>query len=127
MNNDRIRLVVSTLSAIVIILGLMATAGLVVAHNTGPPAVPQVQTNTPAMNDIDTVGMREHAFLTALDVGDVHHEDIVALAIARRVCRYLADGGTQLGAFNIPREYGYNGYDSGFIVGAASESICKGT
>lgn len=132
MNLTRVQAtVVSVLSALVIVAGVVAIPLLVNHYDEQPPTsfAPESVSWTPAIPEDprerhnDTM---ERAYLASLDFRGIRHaNDLTALALARKVCRALESGSSVLAAAAIPAREGYDSYDSGYIVGAASRSICQ--
>lgn len=127
------RVIVSAILALVAVLG--ATVAIVLATTDSTPdqgSVPTVFTTvqpSPARAPTPTKPssfVLETAFLAALDQEGITYSRASILSLAARVCRRLDSGDSPMQVALFVYDQGHPPYDAGFIVGAASESICQG-
>jgi hypothetical protein len=121
---------------VVIVLGAVSggerlvsgTPGAAGSAVTGVLAEPSTGPAPAADTPVSGLSFEEELYLRVLDEGGISYStERAAVAAGHSICEFLAAGGTWVQAADIAMDSGgYSAHDSGYIVGAATGSLCGG-
>lgn len=122
----KLALVAIVTAVAVSVVGCSSTEpGIPVPTSTTTEAAPTPAPEPADVPDVDPVELAEATYVETLDAEGIYYSsEQAAIDAGYAVCEFLATGGTELEAADAAMEVGYSAYESGYIVGAAANSLC---